>query len=210
VKSSSPRPGRDARKVAAIALWLVYAAVVQSQVIGFDPPALPGDTAFVTSYAEAGFLFTTPVGFFHRDSGSDPVFPDNDTAYLAFATLMEPLVITNAAGLAFSLESVELAEYSTLLGHASIPVVGHRADGSSFSQTLILDGLQDGTGPAADFQLFTLDTAFSDLTHVELQGIGYSLDNVAVVVAQIPEPSSAAGLALGAWLLWRARRSTKD
>ena len=96
-------------------------------------------------------------------------------------------------GSAFSLLSVDLAEYSMFFASPTVTFNGFKADGTAVSTSFSLDGAIDGTGPAADFQTFFFGCDFTDLIRVEVPTQGYSLDNLVVMV---PEPS-----ARSLWLL---------
>jgi len=172
------------------ALWLLGSTAAAYPVSAFDPPSAPGESTFLAEYEEEGMVFSTPSGLFHRDRGADSFFTDNGTAFLGFATVMEPLVISNRAGNTFALFDVDLAEYSLFLPAVDVPFVGYKADGSTVSTSFVLDGVQDGTGPGADFETFTFGSEFAELTHVEVTAAGYSLDNLGYQLTGIPEPST--------------------
>jgi hypothetical protein len=110
-----------------------------------------------------------------------------------------------ANGSVFSVLSVDLAEYSTVVPDAvTVEFIGYHPDGSTVTTSFTTDGIIDGSGPLADFQTFHF-TGFTDLTRVEIPTYGWSLDNL---VVSVPEPASGTVLALGGLLLgaWRLRR----
>ena len=181
-----------------VTLWLLDTTAAAYPVSAFDPPSASGGSAFLAEYEEDGMLFTTPEGLFHRDSGANSFFPDNGSAFLAFADVMQPLVISNSAGHTFALFEVDLAEYSLFLPAVSVPFVGHRSDGTTVSTTFVLDGVQDGTGPGFDFETFTFGSEFAELTYVEITAAGYSLDNLGYQLTGIPEPRTSFMLLLSA------------
>jgi hypothetical protein len=107
----------------------------------------------------------------------------------------------------FSLASVELAEYSTVVPDAvTVPVIGYRTDGSTVMTSFTTDGIIDGTGFLDDFQTFFFGPEFSELTRVEIPTYGWSLDNLVVVV---PEPSSGILLLSGGVMFWCVLRYRK-
>ncbi len=71
----------------------------------------------------------------------------------------------------------------------NLTITGYKADNSSVSTVVGLDGVIDGTGPLADFQTFALGSEFSDLTRVEIFPELYTLDNVRVIVDGLPTNS---------------------
>ncbi len=108
-------------------------------------------------------------------------------------------------GWVFDLTSVDLAEYSTVVPNAvTVHFVGYRQDGSIVTTDMTTDGIIDGTGPLADFQIFNFGPEFSGLTRVEIPTYGWSLDNL---VVSVPEPTSAMLFLAGGLLLRRSRRN---
>ena len=98
-------------------------------------------------------------------------------------------------GSPFSLLSVDLAEYSTVVPDAvTVHFIGYRVDGSIVTQDFTTDGIIDGTGPIADFQTFYFGPEFSNLIRVEIPTFPWSLDNLVVV----PEPGTWSLIILGA------------
>ena len=110
-------------------------------------------------------------------------------------------------GSLFGVASVDLAEYSTVVPSAvTVHFIGYRYDGSTISQDFTTDGIMDGTGPLADFQIFLFSPGWSGLTRVEVPTYGWSLDNL---VVSVPEPASWTVLLLGGGLLFRAQPRRK-
>jgi hypothetical protein len=177
--------------------------------ISFDgPPIQPPGTAYtVTNYIESGISFRpiSPSYGFTRVGEGLATRPQDGTAYLS-AALGDSLLFSRTDSSLFSLVSVDLAEYSTVVpGPATVQFIGYHVDGSKVTSSFTTDGIIDGTGPLADFQTFYFDSKdWSGLTHVEIPNSIWSLDNLIVAV---PEPSAGAlllvgTLALGA-LKWR-------
>jgi hypothetical protein len=174
--------------------------------ITFDgPPVIaPGTGRVVQQYYESGLSFT-PIdpnapwaGFVRNGGGRITFYPDNGSAYLQ-AGVGSTLMFSSISGSLFSLVSVDLAEYSTVVpGAATVHFVGYRHDGSIVTTDLTTDGIIDGTGPLADFQTFYFGPEFSGLDRVEIPSYGWSLDNL---VLSIPEPGTGALAIIGAALL---------
>lgn len=175
-------------------------------VVTFDPPTEPLDSTFVTEFVEQEMHFTTPNGMFHRDSGASAVFPDNGTAYMAFAGFMDPLTLSTQPGQVFTITSVDLAEYSLSFFSPQLTFEGRTVQGTTISTTFDLDGTQDGTGATEDFETFTLGPEFSDLVQLQVLTSGYAMDNLVVELRTIPEPGAPVFLLLAGAALWVARR----
>jgi len=185
--------------------------ILQPIVITFDgPPEQPPGTAYVThDYYESGVAFrslTNGLGLsygFIRVGASPVAFrPDNGTDYLQ-ADNLSTLAFSFTNGWLFSMQAVDLAEYSTVVPNAvTVHFVGYRHDGTIVTTDLTTDGIIDGTGPLADFQTFTFDKRLTYLDRVEIPTYGWSLDNL---VVSIPEPAPGALLLGGALLLWGKR-----
>lgn len=186
--------------------------------ITFDGPPLqpPGTQYRVQQYYEAGMSFTpidpnAPWSGFGRNGGGVDFYPENGTAYLQ-AGLTSTLKFSFMNGVMFNLESVDLAEYSTVVPDAvTVHFVGYRFDGSVISKDWTTDGIIDGTGPLVDFQTFQFGPEWNGLSRVEIPTYGWSLDNL--VVSQIPEPSTLGLMILGAALaiipLFRRKRGNR-
>lgn len=187
---------------ACLLVWLIPATASRCAGQGtlhftFDgPPLQPPETAYtVTSYYESGMYFRG-IGYgFSRVGEGRSTRPQNGSAYVA-ATLGDSLEFSFTNGSVFSLASVDLAEYSTVVPDAvTVRFVGYRPDGSVIATDLTTDGIIDGTGPLADFQTFQFGSQWNGLTRVEIPTYGWSLDNL---VVSIPEPGTGALIILGA------------
>jgi len=168
--------------------------------ITFDgPPAQPPGTEYgMTSYSEAGMLFTpidtvTPGSQFSRCGGGISYFPDNGTPYLQAGG--NGLLFSFSDGSVFGLSSVDLADYSTAFSSYDVDFVGHLADGGTITKTI--------SGSGITFQNFQFDSQWTGLTSVEVLDSPWSLDNLAVTV---PEPSGFALAALAAAFFYRRFR----
>jgi hypothetical protein len=173
------------------------------------PPIAPGSAELIEQYAEFGWSFTpiSSMGLGFARIGTQPrqERPDNGTIYLQ-AGLGSTLRFSSLNISLFDLQSVDLAEYSTVAPDAvTVRFVGYRPDGSTVITDLTTDGIIDGTGPSTDFQTFEFGPQWSGLTRVEIPTPGWSLDNL---VVSIPEPSTRAVL-LGGSLLFLALQSRR-
>lgn len=143
--------------------------------ITFDgPPAQPRGTAYgATYYYESGLVFTpetnSPGSQFTRNGGGISIMPDDGTAYLQPQT---GVIFSFTNGLSFSLISVDLAAYSSVLPDISIDFVGYKADGSTVTNSF--------SGSGLDFQTYNFGPEFTNLTQVEIPGGNWSLDNLVV------------------------------
>lgn len=121
------------------------------------------------------------------------------------------ITMTPIGGGTFRLNNVQLAEaLSPLRNQAenatSVLITGNIFGGGTVSTTITLDGINDGVGGAADFQLATFNASWDNLTSVVFDGVGgtvsrFAIDNITV---NIPEPSSLALAGIGLFALrWR-------
>jgi hypothetical protein len=120
-----------------------------------------------------------------------------------------PLTMVNASGTNFYLLAFDYAEFvqgGHVTNAVSITVTGNLFGGGTVSQTLNLDGINDGPGGVGDFETSSLASfwASSLLTSVDFTSTlasggpngGYQLDNINVSFA--PEPGMLALLGLAA------------
>lgn len=104
-------------------------------------------------------------------------------------------------GGAFTLNGLDAAETFALGPDPSYSLLVEAVlfGGGTASQTLTFDGTLDGAGALADFQTFTVSSAFSNVVSVSFTALSaagarqaiYQLDNIAVnEAARLPEPAS--------------------
>lgn len=163
-----------------------------------------------TTFTNSGYEFTTSASTSIFDNTCcRPEFPNNGDLYLAVNYYSHGgFTLTNADSSAFDLLSFDIAE--TFMGLESshwadyVRVEATYADASTFSQDFALDGIQDGSGPANDFQTYLTGNEFTNLQSVHFMGIGdstsfqgFTIDNIDIETTSVPEPTAIALLSLG-------------
>jgi len=120
-------------------------------------------------------------------------------------------------GQLFSLHRIDAAEgvlnSGLAIGFAGqLVITGQLSGGGSVNATFDFDGVNDGTGPAVDFQTFELPANFTSLVSVTLLGAGnapslFSVDNLTVTTVPLPLSMALFGPTLLS-LVARRRRGT--
>lgn len=154
-----------------------------ARIITFDAPSFPDGAGYYNPYIETqNFIISTDGGVYIQGAEA-PGYPNNGTFYMRSALGEGNLTIRHAQGVPFSIQSVDLAEYSGLFATGkAVTFTGTKSNGTTVSQTFGLDGIIDGTGPIQDFQTFTFGPQFTDLTRIVVWTNGYMLDNPVVIV----------------------------
>jgi len=173
----------------ALAILHVLAALssVAGQVtVGFEgPPTQPANTHFaVQQYDEHGFHFqpdgpldSAPPYRMGRVGPATTLRPNNGTTHLALL-YGDSCVVTRPDGNLFSVKSIQIAEYSTVVSAAkTVTFTGYKTNGETVTVQFTTDGIMDGTGPAVDFQTFSFPDTFSGLTRLEFSDIA-AYDNL--------------------------------
>jgi len=164
------------------------------------PELAPGTGQTTETYSESGMQFRLigpipPGGGVVRFASGYSTEPANGSTFLrGGGGTINNLAFSFLDSSVFNLLSVDLAEYTFHTDATTIQFVGYRHDGLIVTNEFITDGVNDGTGPLTDFQIFSFGPEFSSLDRVEIPSHGWSLDNLVVVV---PEPGVFALLVLG-------------
>lgn len=187
-----------------VCLFAACGSISHAALITFEPAAVPGTQASIIEWTEQNLRFITPNGVTSNGS-SAALYPSNGTAYLQLLSTQTPLTIATLDASPFSLQSIDLAEYSTGLPFAvSVTFIGNLVGGGTVSTTFVTDGIIDGSGPLADFQTFSFPSSFLNLTSVTTTSNTFSFDNLQSV--NVPEPGSAVLIAAGSFLCCVRRR----
>ena len=181
----------------AFLLALLAVQEARSSILDFN---LPSSETIYTSAEVDGFLITSE----HFHLFGDGYFASNGTTYLSYeAGRGRPFTISRVGGGTFSLRGLDGAEAVTTSpvdrpSAEAIEVLGYRADGTTVSMQMQLDGVHDGGahGSGNDFQSFSLPESFSNLTAVYFQGIradgrdgGIAVDNLNIDTGEVPSDS---------------------
>lgn len=182
-----------------------------------------------TPYQEDGFSIQAELPTSHllannpaRDSIGNG--PDGGSKHMATIGISRPpppagersyrLSINRQDGQLFAVQDLRLSEYSLVFDYSmEIQLIGVQSTGS-VQQTFITDGINDGAGPLADFELVILDPAFTNLVAFEIYGIRgeeilkslapFAVDDIHFTL--VPEPRTALLLLLGLCCLAGRRR----
>lgn len=154
----------------------------------------------MNTYEEGGYRLHSSAfanwGMYHRNAAGTSAL---------FAVLDNDLITFSAAdGSAFNLQSIDLSEAFRTGGYVPVTFVGHRADGTSVTDSVVLDG-------AFGFETHRFQ-GFDNLTSVSWrQNEAYhQFDNITVLASRgagaVPVPGSVMLGALGIGLVTFARR----
>lgn len=165
-----------------IFLHLAVITTAESAIITFDPPPLQNGQRGETNYLENGVLFS---GSFAHTSTSAGFATNPSSGYIQLL-FGDSLRFEMQDSSLFSLDSVDLAEYSSVfLSPKTITFTGFYLDGNSTSQSFDIDGFFGGLN---DFETFSFDSSFMNLSYVEANTIIFSMDNLEINA--VPEPST--------------------
>lgn len=192
------------------------ASVLSAATIDFEDIAVGlGNNIVGGDVNSGGYFFNASEDESHRVNGH-PDYADSGSTYLLFHSLIgnNTLTMSPIGGGTFRLNSVLLAEGYDLgsgnsgLNATSVLIVGNLFGGGTVSTTITLDGVNDGPGGLADFQLANFNASWDNLTSVVFDGLGGEDGRMGIenIVVNVPEPSSLVFLGLGA-VAWLWRRS---
>lgn len=193
-------------RIASIAVLAIAALSAQATVLDFNDFRGDGGNGFesyLPSMSTQGFDLDLPTP--HMYFGFASILADNEDGYnyTGSIALINPseseVALSRHGGGAFNLTSLDLAGIKLGKSFDPFTLTGHRADGSTVSQTL--------TDVGGDVLHTYGLTGFTNLTSVTWMG-GFTdgavqMDNVNVQA--VPEPTSFAALGLGALGLLRRR-----
>ena len=186
---------------ALITAILFQARIAFAVTIGFEGVAPPGGSSPqpVTPYVEAGFEFTSSGGINAIFDSATPGVNTNGSDIFGWCAQecvgLQTITLTTTNDVPFDLFSLDASNnfLGVFFPGQAIDVVGFLTDGGTVSQSL---PLVEDTWTTFSF------TGFTNLTRVEFSQPGPdpetpdpAMDNL--VVQAIPEPSTAALLALG-------------
>lgn len=194
--------------VAAFVLCAAVAARAQSITIDFEELAQPdGSSVYVTNdYTVDGYVFTSnidPILFdeaFGTWGSSDQNFNGSAALFNTFAYGLgdgATTTLTRTDGTAFALESIDLGQlFSDSGSDTPVVFIGTKSDGTSVIASFTLPAV---LAPAT----YSFQGTFIDLVSVRWEQLPqyHQFDNLVLVSAAIPEPSTAWLLALGCGLL---------
>ena len=188
-----PRVEGETMKKLIVMLALIVGALSQSGpaaavTLDFESLSSPGNTSPTVgpSYSEKGFTLTT-TSTFATDGLSSPFFLGGST-YI-YADTQANISLSNAKGLAFSLQSIDLAEFLGT-GNVQVTFTGTKANGAQVMDVFTLDG-----NPGFDHFIFS--PTFSNVVSVSWANSPdyHAVDNINA--SPVPLPASV-------WLLGSA------
>lgn len=176
------------------------------------------------SFTSGGFNFSSPsfIGYVANGTYCTPACPDNGTQMFISGFGPSVLTMANATGRSFNLKSFDGAGTFNLNVSADpsladlipkqIDIKGLRADGSTVSESFLIDRTSNADGRLSFTQFFA-NGSFSNLVSVSFRSSGsawdgdngFTLDNI--VTAAVPEPTPYVMLFAGLGLIGMMVRS---
>ena len=209
-------------QVLLLLCFLCLSARSQPLVVDFENYQV---THVYDTVSSQGFVFKAASGPLGVSAAGSDCLPqcasDGTTALFAGGVntpvaTVAPVTMSRPDGAGFVLDGLDFAELfqsaSQDTSAATLLLTGLLQGGGTVSQSLSLDGLNDGPGGADDFQAAVLGKPWSGSPLAALQFSGFSasgapnrafqLDNIAVFVTRSPVPESASASLLALGLGW--------
>ena len=176
------------KATSGMALLLLYAAIAEGSIITFDPPYCITCDVTLTRYEEDGVLFT---GYFSQYGMGIPDTAANESDGAVRLSNQDRMSIQLSDGSAFSIETLDLAEFSFALPgeQQTVTFTGLKSNDTWVSQDFLIDGLIDGNGNISDYETFVFSPEFTNLKQVDINSTMFSMDNLNITA--IPVPAAA-------------------
>jgi subtilisin family serine protease len=152
-----------------------------TRIITFDTPHFLGGQGSYNPYMEEQNMRIGSSGGVYVQGAYTTGYPNNGTYYVHPSS--NNFTISHREGLPFTILALDLSEYSTVYANPlTVVFTGYKVDGSTVTQSFRTDGIIDGTGPLTDFQTFSFNASFTNLTKVVANTSLLMADNLAVIV----------------------------
>jgi hypothetical protein len=187
---SSVVPLYDPAILAAAAQESLTSYPEGSRILSFDLPTFPiGADYYSHEIQEQNFVITGNGGV-TVGSAISSLYPNNGSNYVTCqADPPTKLTIRHTESIPFTILAIDLAELSK---NAAVPTTiqftGYKVSGGTVTQSFVTDGINDGTGPLADFQTFTFNPNFTGLSKVEIITNKQMVDNIVVKLDAVETP----------------------
>lgn len=182
--------------VGACFLSAVSISVNCASVITFEEFANPSHIWMGDSWMSQGYEIENLGDHPAQITGCSPPCASNGTQSLL--NIGDGILrFSSIAGHAFTFNRFDAAE--SFSGQSNIwagqlDIMAELLGGGIVQTSFILDHVNDGLGPPADFETFVLPSTFTDITTVTISGSGgisrndFSVDNLSFTVSSIPIP----------------------
>lgn len=175
------------RTASVVVLYTILLSTAHGAVITFEPPYCLTCDAIKRSYEEDGVLLTGFFTHYGMNINGSAINESSGGSRLPSNSYMR---IQLSDGGSFSMETVELAEFSQSYEGImqTITFTGIRSDSTVVTQDFTIDGIIDGKGNLADYELFVFSAEFSNLMYVDVGSTMASIDNI--TLSPVPAPAA--------------------
>lgn len=175
------------RTASVLVLFTILLSSAHGSVVTFEPPYCLACEANKRTYEEDGVLLT---GFFTHYGMNIIGTATNESSGGARLSNNSYMRIQLSDGAYFTMETIELAEFSQSYDGVlqTITFTGIRSDSTMVTQDFTIDGIIDGIGNQADFELFEFPAEFSNLMYVDVGSTMASIDNI--TLSHMPVPAA--------------------